>query len=108
MIGNPGPFQVIESEGSGIVDSPMTAPRRRYSCENYNTCLDLAAALNWDNFTCRGCCGDVNESMCWRALHAQKKDRIAGRLCSIPAIHCHKEESSFEDLPDNVIKLVGS
>lgn len=76
----PGPFQIIEVEGS--LEAPISAPRRRYDCHNYETCLELAAALNWDSFTCRGCSGNIDQAFFWRALHARKKDRIAEALCS--------------------------
>lgn len=86
MIGKPGPFQIIESEGCGLVDTPMTPPRRRYGCANYATCLDLAAALNWDNFTCRGCCGQVDETLYWRAHQASKRDNVVRSICELPEI----------------------
>ena len=86
MIGKPGPFQIIESNGTGLVDSPMCAPRRRYECHNYATCLDLAAALNWDNFTCRGCSGEIEESLYWRAHQASKKDAVVNSLCEVPEL----------------------
>lgn len=94
MLGKPGPFQVIEEEGFGVVDDPVAPPRRRFSCRNYEVCLNLAAALNWDNFTCRGCCGDVNSSLLWRARQVMKKDIFVHRLCDIPQIPmiCHTEE----------------
>lgn len=44
-----GPFQVIETESFGENQSD---PFRNYECENYATCLSLAAALDWDNFHC--------------------------------------------------------
>lgn len=84
MLGKPGPFQVIEDSGLGIVDDPVSAPRRRFSCSNYDLCLNLAAALNWDNFTCRGCSGQVDESLLWRARQAMKRDMVVRRLCDIP------------------------
>ena len=102
MLGEPGPFQIINNEGNGVVENPTMAPRRRYSCENYDTCLNLAAAMNWDNFTCRGCCGQVNEKLCWRAHQARKKDNIADRLCAIPDIACHEDEA---DSKSNVIQF---
>lgn len=89
MIGKPGPFQIIENEGSGVVDSPMAAPRRRYECPNYQCCLDIAAALNWDNFTCRGCNGEVNEPLAWRAHQARRKDVLVDSICSLPPISLH-------------------
>lgn len=102
MIGKPGPFQIIESEGCGLVDAPMTPPRRRYSCAHYATCLDLAAALNWDNFTCRGCCGEVEESLYWRAHQASKKDNVARSICDLPDIKYVASEAN----PPEPLKLV--
>lgn len=94
MIGKPGPFQIIESEGSGIVDAPIAPPRRRHSCHHYDTCLDLACALNWDNFTCRGCCGEIDESLYWRAYQAMRKDSVVKTLCTLPGISLHQEEEN--------------
>ncbi len=104
MIGKPGPFQVIESEGSGNVDSPVLPPRRRYSCPNYSRCLDLAAALNWDNFTCRGCSGLIDESLHWRAHQAQRKDNLVRALCDLPDIHCHDTGAEEERLVPIALK----
>lgn len=104
MIGKPGPFQVIESDGCGLVESPMSPPRRRYSCKNYASCLDLAAALNWDNFTCRGCCGEVNESLNWRAHQESRKDSVVQTLCEIPEIRYHAS-SPPEETPVIPLKI---
>jgi len=90
MLGKPGPFQIIESEGCGDVDAPIAAPRRRYECLHYTTCLNLAAALNWDSFTCRGCNSEIDEVLLWRARQAQKKDSVARSLCACPPIHAHE------------------
>lgn len=77
-------------------------PRRRYSCENYGTCLNLAAAMNWDSFTCRGCSGIVNEKLLWRARQAVKHDAVVRTLCEFPTIptlgaealdSCHAKKS---------------
>ena len=76
--GKPGPFQIIEPE---TLDLPSDAPRRRYTCSNYETCLNMAAALNWDNFTCRGCSGELNESLLWRAQAESRKDKIVKEIC---------------------------
>jgi hypothetical protein len=97
MLGKPGPFQIIESEGSGNVDAPTAAPRRRYECLHYPTCLDLAAALNWDNFTCRGCSAEIDQALLWRAKQAEKRDNVARSLCHIPQIQLH--EKSGEQPP---------
>lgn len=91
MIGKPGPFQIIESEGCGNVDAPISAPRRRYGCDHYDTCLNLAAALNWDSFTCRGCSEEIDEALLWRAKQAEKRDSVARSLCQIPHIQLHEK-----------------
>ena len=101
MIGKPGPFQIIKNDEFGGADAPGKAPRRRYSCPNYDTCLDLAAALNWDNFTCRGCSGEVNQALYWRAYQAQKKDQVVNRLCDLPEINVHQNS----DNPSNPAPL---
>lgn len=104
MIGKPGPFQIVESEGCGAVDVPINPPRRRYSCCNYEMCLDLAAALNWDNFTCRGCSGEIDESLLWRARQAMKKDAVVRKLCDIPDIK--KIVAEVSDEP-KLVQIVG-
>lgn len=104
MIGKPGPFQIIESEGVGNVDFPIAAPRRRYACKNYSTCLDLAAALNWDNFTCRGCSCEIDQSILWRAHQAKKKDNVVSTLCALPEIRYHGDEEG----PQKVLSVIGN
>lgn len=100
MLGKPGPFQIIESEGCGNVDAPISAPRRRYECHHYPTCLDLAAALNWDSFTCRGCSEEIDQSLLWRAKQAEKRDSVARSLCDIPGIpHIEKRPAAANDSP---------
>ena len=94
MIGKPGPFRVIAGDSKGCVDSPIPAPRRRFACPNYTKCLNVAAALNWDNFTCRGCCGQVDENTLWRAQKALRESsgeredfKVAARICDLPEIN---------------------
>lgn len=87
--GCPGPFQVIDQsvpDGTprSELDHPAEGPKRRYDCGNYETCLNLAAALNWDSFTCRGCCREINEKLLWRAQHEVRKDLMAKAICELP------------------------
>lgn len=106
MLGKPGPFQIIENES---LDSPSEAPRRRYDCRNYETCLNLAAALNWDNFTCRGCNALIDESLLWRAQQEAKKDKIVRRICStMPEVSCFSNPKD-EPEPDQplLIRAIG-
>jgi hypothetical protein len=100
LIGTPGPFEVrcethadvaplSRSSTSAATDLPASAdevPRRRYDCEMYETCLGLAASLNWESFTCRGCCGQPNENLLWRARVSARKDSVAARLLKAPPI----------------------
>ena len=82
----PGPFQIVSSNQPVVDDAPLEPPRRRYSCPNYDTCLDLAAALNWDSFTCRGCNGCIDGRLYWRAKQALRRDGVARKICELPAI----------------------
>jgi len=101
MIGKPGPFQIIEEDGT--TDQPIAAPRRRYFCTQYETCLNLAAALDWDSFTCRGCSGEIDERLLWRARQAQKKDKIAHDICDLPQI-----SQVDPDLDNPLVKIAGN
>ncbi|RIL12380.1 MAG: hypothetical protein DCC75_00545 [Proteobacteria bacterium] len=80
--GKPGPFRVVDSG----CEHNCEPPRRRYSCPNYEICLNLAAALDWDSFTCRGCTGKVNQALHWQARQAKKKDLVARKICHLPEI----------------------
>jgi hypothetical protein len=102
MVGKPGPFQIIKNGEYALGDGPLPAPRRRYDCPHYETCLNLAAALNWDNFTCRGCCGEIDQSLYWRAHQMAKKDNVVRRLCDIPTLQPHQVDS--QDTVDPVEK----
>lgn len=92
VIGKPGPFQVIDNDATGASDAPIQPPRRRYECSNYETCLNLAAALNWDSFTCRGCNGEVEESLFWRAHQMEKRDRLVGVICTLPSLRGKRKQ----------------
>ena len=91
-----GPFQIIGNEANSP-DSPIPPPERRYACAHYETCLDLGAALNWENFTCSSCCGEINESLYWRAHQAMKKDKMVRLICDLPEIG--ETESETPDPP---------
>jgi len=82
--------------------APVEAPRRRFDCSNYCTCLDLAAALNWDNFTCRGCSGDIDEALLWRARQALRKDDIARKVCDLPAIEVSDKATTCNEAAANL------
>jgi predicted Fe-S protein YdhL (DUF1289 family) len=114
LIGKPGPFRVIRDDtissamgisnhpsnlnkSSATNDRPSRAPRRRYLCPKYDTCLNLAAALNWDNFTCRGCCGEVDETLLWRAYQEARHDQIASAVCELPQIEIHASEGDASE-----------
>lgn len=101
-LGKPGPFQIIEgddpSPSHSAIESPIEAPRRRYDCVNYETCLALAAALNWDNFTCRGCSGEIDQQLLWRARQALKRDSVASEICDkLPEVGTLKKVDQDDD-----------
>jgi len=88
--------------------APVEAPRRRFDCSNYCTCLDLAAALNWDNFTCRGCSGDIDEALLWRARQALRKDDIARQVCDLPAIEVSDKAPTCKGAAANLNESVSA
>ena len=120
-IGSPGPFEVKFQDAPTPSPAPrarnslaiaqqqvsptdretqvatLEPPRRRYDCENYETCLNLAAALNWSSFTCRGCNGKVNETMYWRAHQIQRRDSVARALCDLPPISALEGSKETDD-----------
>jgi hypothetical protein len=96
QIGSPGPFEVrfddfAALEASNAQDGAAAAtddatPRRRYDCASYDRCLELAAALNWESFTCRGCSGHINDALLWRVGQAIRRDTVAKAICAAPKI----------------------
>jgi len=59
---------------------------RQFDCTHYNTCLGLAAALNWESFTCGSCSGRLNNQLFWRAHQFLKKDDVLAKLCDLPTV----------------------
>ena len=62
----------------------LEAPERNYNCNNYDTCLSLAAALDWRSFSCSNCNGCVNKQVLWRAHHAVRNNSTMRKLCDLP------------------------
>ncbi len=92
--------QTFECENNDTV--LLDAPERRYECEHYEICLDVASALNWSNFTCKDCAGQVNPKILWRAKSASKQDAVAGKLCHLPEVGellCKDKECKKKDFP---------
>lgn len=91
-----GPFQVINVSPENSFPISET-PKRNFSCNNYEQCLGISAALNWDGFSCRGCNTQMpEEHLMWQARNAQKKDAVARKICDIPDISVI--EASIEPL----------
>ena len=82
MAEKPGPFQVLAKDSNLL--SEGEGPDRNFGCQNYNSCLSLAAALNWESFSCRGCNGAIDETIRWRAKVESKRDTTLRQLCVIP------------------------
>jgi hypothetical protein len=98
---------LLEEDGRPAAEPP----ERKYDCKNYETCLDLAASLNWSSFTCQGCSGEVNSALLWRAHQNQRKDSVARALCDLkpieqvvgqkPSLECETTSESTTSLtPD--------
>lgn len=119
-LGTPGPFEVhselspqcplslSESNSSSPALVPHSleqptpvddVPTRRYECDNYEQCLGLAASLNWESFTCRGCNGAINEKLTWRAHLSARKDSVAKHLFQAPRITTYAKS---DDVPAKV------
>jgi len=69
-----------------VLSSPLEPPTRRFECPNYKTCLNLAAALDWESFSCAGCNGKINEQLLWRAHQELRRDKVAEQLCELPRL----------------------
>jgi hypothetical protein len=89
-----GPFKVAldtslpqDNTSQLVTSEPFLRPQnqdtveRRMECSHYEECLNLAAALDWDSFTCAGCSGKINESLLWRAGQSTKRDAVAQAIC---------------------------
>jgi hypothetical protein len=75
----------LENDSLEATDSDLLEiPARQYDCEHYDTCLSLAAALDWKSFSCSGCNGCVNQQLLWRANHALRKNSALKRICNLP------------------------
>jgi hypothetical protein len=76
-------------------------PYRNFDCPNYENCLGLAAALDWNSFTCRNCSGNINDQLLWRAYHIIKKDAELAELCDLPQLSEKTRTAAAErtDLP---------
>jgi hypothetical protein len=64
-------------------ETSIDAPERDYACENYDTCLGLAAALDWESFTCKNCSRCIDQQLMWRARHRLKKDGALAKICGL-------------------------
>ena len=59
---------------------------REFDCPQYDTCLSLTAALNWESFSCADCCGELNEQLLWRAHQNCRRDKSLAGLCQLPEL----------------------
>lgn len=81
-----GPIEFKEDCGS--LEQGGFFPLRNQHCKNYETCLNLAASLDWDGFDCSNCNKKINEQLVWRAQSAQRKDTLSKKIFPIPKIKC--------------------
>jgi hypothetical protein len=77
-----GVHSYLQCEEGPLLEPPV----RRYDCENYETCLDLAAVFNWSSFSCGKCCGQPDDKLKWRACQIQRKDSLARAVSDLPPL----------------------
>ena len=87
-----GPFRASENR------PPSVAENRSFDCSHYETCLGIAAALDWKSFSCAACKGKVNQQLLWRSHQRLKADSSLSRVCQLPTISLVElqQESSEE------------
>ena len=86
----PSPLPAENSDSLNTSLSPKQHPpqsiSRDFDCDNYDTCLSLSAALNWNSFSCENCCGCVNKQLLWRAHQEARGDKDLAPLYNLPSI----------------------
>ena len=75
-----GPFKVRKAPLAVNDDLPIED--RCYDCKNYDLCLNLAAALDWQGFCCTGCDKTVDQKLISQALNIKKHDQVVRELCT--------------------------
>lgn len=80
---------------SPLDEDELEPPERHYDCQNYETCLSLAAALDWKSFQCSNCDETVNQQLLWRAQKKIKDNPALAKFCALPLPQTspEKEES---------------
>ena len=66
-----GPFQIIIDVEDNWPFTKSGFSERIHSCIYYQTCLEIAATLDWDDFSCRNCTGSINQ-----AILVQAEERV--------------------------------
>mgnify|MGYP006988479218 FL=1 len=81
----------LETEVDPILDHMLqeNAVQRNFDCNHYETCLGLAAALNWDSFTCTACSRKINPQLVWRAHQNVRQEKSKNEICGRPEIKKH-------------------
>ena len=82
-------------ENKVLTDGSATR-KRNHDCNNYNRCLNIAAALNWDDFTCSNCIGKIHPNLIWQARQARRSDQVAKRICPDGSISEKQPEAVSE------------
>ena len=72
----------VEKDDEADEDGPF----RNFECDNYNKCLSLAAALDWNSFTCEGCSCEINQQLIWRARHRLRSEPQLAKVFNLPLL----------------------
>jgi hypothetical protein len=99
-----GPFPIIWEDDA---EHPNQTPERRYDCNCYQGCLEVAATLNWETFSCNSpsgepCCGTTDNKLIWKAHLALRDDSVAKKLCALPEIDCHETNEPKQSMLEAV------
>jgi hypothetical protein len=86
-----GPHQITRNRKE--FQNQEIGPYRRPNCSNYSKCLDIAACLDWDSFTCLQCNGSIDATFIWQMRSKMKKDKLCQRLFSPPEIKTFNKKS---------------
>jgi hypothetical protein len=86
MMSKKGPFEAsadtnhisASTEHTYSNQDEIFLPIRRYDCTFYEKCLGIAATLDWKNFECRNCTGEVNTQLLWQVNSKFKDEPFKG------------------------------
>lgn len=96
MKADKGPFEIVDADDDAC---DQGVAFRNYACACYQTCLGIAAGLNWDDFSCTNCSGEVDQALLWQIRQVQRKDGLVKKLCEVPGATCYDSSEGEAGTP---------